>query len=338
MRYIEPFVQNYPLPIDYDEYIPEERLHKAIVFHDITKVNELLQCEPNYIDYTAKAPYRPHHTPLSLACEHGFSEAFYLLLEHGAEIYPSLLFDLIDFSTYNPISYIDSYEIIVQELIRRGASVNYQDPDRYGMNALHCCYQNTTSNVVKQLLEAGADIHATTQSFEKTNIRKNVYQIDRYFIIDADPLMYMTVFMPHIDIFRVLLEHGKGCTRAKDEGTLQPIGANPNRKNVVGLTAFMGIFVSPFFYKHYNSDDKYHELVQLFLDHGADLYMKDDDGNTALDYLCLESNVNVNLRMSTVRYLHEKSYIKIHHPKSMDFLHKSILSGVSAENKQKTSV
>ncbi len=162
------------------------------------------------------------------------------------------------------------------------------------------------------MLGAGADIHATTQGFEETFIRKNVYWIDRYFTIDAEPLMYMTVFMPNIEIFRVLLEQG----------------ANPNRKNVVGLTAFMGIFVSPFFYKCYDTDAKYHELVQLFLDHGAELYIKDNDGNTALDYLCLESKVNVHLRMSTVRYLHGKNYIKLLQPKSMEFLHKSIHSWV----------
>ena len=327
IRYVTPFVKNSPLAIDYDEYIPEERLHKAILFHDIGKVKELLLCEPNYVqggappnpensagrrpyefvDYQAKAPYK-FHTPLSLACEFGFIEAFYLLLEHGVTIYPSVLYDFIYNSMYYDMHDMhdrDSREKIVQELICRGASVNYLDSD--GKNILHQCYEHTTANIVNRLLEAGADIHARINSFGARKVH-NMSMIDRYFTMDACPLMYMTVFMPHIDIFRALFKHG----------------ADPNRKNENGHNAFMGIFASVFLYKRYDTDETYHELVQLFLDHGADLYITDNDGNTVLDYLCLLSHINENTRLSTVRYLHNKEYITIYNPKTMEFIHKSL--------------
>ena len=309
ISYIEPFVKNYPDTIDYDEYIPEERLHKAILFHDINKVKELLLCEPNYIDYQIKNTYQSH-TPLSLACEHGMVEVFYLLLEQGATIYPSLLFDSIDnyrMNYYQIQEGSDKYNsqlIIVEELIKRGASVNYQDSQ--GNSSLHYC---NTAKMIHLLLEGGADINARTQGFGTRKVH-NYYQIDRYFYIDADPLMYMTVFMPKIDVFHALFKYG----------------ADPNRKNENGQTAFMGIFVSTILFKYYNTDETYLELVQLFLDHGADLYIKDNDGYTALDYLCiLSTHINENIRLSTIRYLHSKDYFKLCHHKTMEIILKAII-------------
>ena len=332
ISYIKPFVKNYPDTIDYDEYIPEERLHKAIIFHDINKVKELLLCEPdaytsfsasspdatvlrtvasgsNYIDYSAKKTYK-YHTPLSLACEHGYTDIFYLLLDQGANIYPSLLFDLIynyQMNYYNIQEESDIYNsqvIIVEELIKRGASVNYQDSQ--GNSSLHNC---NTAKMIHLLLEGGADINARTESYGTRKVH-NIYQIDRYFYIDADPLMYMTIYMPKIDVFRELFKYG----------------ADPNRKNENGHTAFMGIFVSTFLYKYYNTDETYHELVQLFLDHGADLYIKDNIGYNALDYLCMMINhINENIRMSTIRYLHSKDYFKLCNHKTMEIILKVII-------------
>jgi len=315
ISYIKPFVKNYPDAIDYDEYIPEERLHKAILFHDINKVKELLLCEPdaytsfsNYIDYQAKKTYK-YHTPLSIACEHGYTDIFYLLLDQGANIYPSLLFDLI--ADYN-INYYkikegsdiyNSQVIIVEELIKRGASVNYQDSQ--GNSSLHNC---NTAKMIHLLLEGGANIHARTKSYGTQKVH-NIYKIDRYFYIDADPLMYITIYMPKIDVFRELFKYG----------------ADPNRKNENGHTAFMGIFVSTFLYKYYNTDETYHELVQLFLDRGADLYIKDNIGYNALDYLCMMNHINENIRMSTIRYLHSKDYFKLCHHKTMEIILKVII-------------
>ena len=312
ISYIEPFVKNYPDAIDYDEYIPEERLHKAIIFHDINKVKELLLCEgfakPNYIDYSAKKTYQSH-TPLSLACEHGLVEVFYLLLEHGANIYPSLLFDSMDnyrmnyYQIQEGSDIYNSQVIIVEELIKRGASVNYQDSQ--GNSSLHNC---NTAKMMHLLLEGGADINARTQGYGARKIH-NYYMIDRYFLIDADPLMYMTAFMPKIDVFRALFKYG----------------ADPNRKNENGHTAFMGIFVSTFLFKYYDTDEKYHELVQLFLDNGADLYIKDNDDYNALDYLCMLRNVNKKKQLSTIRYLHNKKQFILYHPSTLEVIQKAIV-------------
>ena len=309
ISYIKPFVNNYPDTIDYDEYIPEERLHKAILFHDINKVKELLLCEPNYIDYQIKNPYK-FHTPLFLACEHGYTDIFYLLLDYGVEIYPSVLFDLIDnykMNYYNIQEGSDIYNsqvIIVDELIERGASVNYQDSR--GNSSLHNC---NTVKMIHLLLEGGADINARTEGYGIKKVH-NYFRINHYFCIDADPLMYMTINMPRIDVFRALFKYG----------------ADPNRKNESGHTAFMGIFVSTFLYKNYNTDETYHELVQLFLDHGADLYIKDNIGYNALDYLCVMINhINANIRLSTIRYLHSKDYFKLCHHKTMEIILKAII-------------
>ena len=315
ISYIEPFVKNYTDAIDYDEYIPEERLHKAIIFNDINKVKELLLRKPNFIDYSAKKTYQSH-TPLSLACEHGMVEVFYLLLEQGATIYPSLLFDSIDnykmnyYKIQEGSDIYNSQVIIVDELIKRGASVNYQDSR--GTSSLHNC---NTVKMVHLLLEGGADINARTEGCginartEGCGIKvHNYFRINHYFCIDADPLMYMTLNMPRIDVFRELFKYG----------------ADPNRKNESGHTAFMGIFVSTFLFAHYDTDEKYNELVQLFLDNGADLYIKDNDDYSALDYLCILSNYNKTKQLSTIRYLHNKEKFKLYRPSTMEAIQKAI--------------
>ena len=307
ISYIEPFVKNYTDAIDYDEYIPEERLHKAIIFNDINKVKELLLRKPNFIDYSAKKTYQSH-TPLSLACEHCMVEVFYLLLEHGATIYPSLLFDSIDnykmnyYKIQEGSDIYNSQVIIVDELIKRGASINYQDSR--GNSSLHIC---NTAAMINVLLEGGADINART---EGNGIKKvhNYFHIHHYFCIDADPLMYMTVNMPRIDVFRALFKYG----------------ADPNRKNENGHTAFMGIFVSNFLFTHYDTDEKYHELVQLFLDNGADLFIKDNDDYSALDYLCMLSNYNKKKQLSTIRYLHNKIQFTLYRPSTLEAILKSM--------------
>ena len=314
ISYIEPFVKNYPDAIDYDEYIPEERLHKAIIFNDINKVKEMLLCKPNYIDYIAKNHHKSH-TPLFIAGAHGMVEIFYLLLEHGATIYPSLLCDLIDDykMNYNIQEESDKYNSrvkIIEELIERRASINYQDSQ--GTSSLHNCI---TSKMVHLFLEGGADINARTKGYGELKV-KNYYRINHYFCIDSDPLMYMTVNMPKIDVFRTLFKYG----------------ANPNNKNENGHTAFMGIFVSTFLFDHYHTDETYHELVQLFLDNGADLYIKDNDGYNALDYLCvIPTCMNEKRRSSTIRYLYNKEQIKLCHHKTMEILQKVII-GVSSIN------
>jgi ankyrin repeat protein len=307
ISYIEPFVKNYPDAIGYDEYIPEERLHKAIIFNDINKVKELLLCKPNFIDYQIKNQYQSH-TPLSIAGEHGMVEIFYLLLEHGATIYPSLLCDLMDDYkiNYNIQEGSDKYnskEKIIEELIERRASINYQDS--LGTSSLHNCI---TAKMVHLLLEGGADINARTKGYGERKVH-NYFRINHYFCIDADPLMYMTVNMPIIDVFRTLFKYG----------------ANPNSKNECGHTAFMGIFVSTFLFGHYNTDETYHELIQLFLDNGADLYITDNDGYNVLDYLCVISTcINEKIRLSTIRYLYSKAQIKMCHHKTMEILQKAM--------------
>lgn len=309
ISYTEPFVKNCPITIDYDEYIPEERLHKAILFRDINKVTELLLCEPNYIDYIVNAPYKSH-TPLFIAGEKGFTDAFYLLLDSGATIYPSLLFDLIREYNFNhnkiqeESELYNSHIIIVQELIRRGTSINYKDSQ--GLSSLH---YGMTSKVINKLLEGGADINARTESFGGKTLN-HLYHIDKYFSIDADSLMYMTVYMPNIDVFRALFKYG----------------ADPNRKNENGHNAFMGIFVSSFLFIHYDTDEKYIELVKLFLDNGADLYIRDNNGHNVLDYLCIyPTHLTENIRFRTVKYLHSRDYLKLCNPKTMEFLRKAII-------------
>jgi len=308
ISYIEPFVKNYPDAIDYDEYIPEERLHKAIIFNDINKVKELLLRKPNFIDYQIKNQYQLH-TPLSIAGEHGMVEIFYLLLEHGATIYPSLLCDLMDDYKMNYYKIQEGSDIynsqvkIIEELIERGASINYQDS--HGNSSLHNCI---TAKMVHLLLEGGADINARTEGYGIKKVH-NYFRINHYFCIDADPLMYMTVNMPRIDVFRALFKYG----------------ADPNRKNESGHTAFMGIFVSTFLFTHYDTNEKYHELVQLFLDNGADLFIKDNDDYSALDYLCMLSNYNKKKQLSTIRYLHNKKQITLYRPSTLEAIQNAIV-------------
>ena len=106
---------------DYDEYMADEKIHKAIQFSDISNLRLFIITHNKYINNRIKTEngedrrthwwirspvqaltqghksldYGVMFTPLLLACRNGSMEMVDLLLENGAEPDPSLLVDLL---------------------------------------------------------------------------------------------------------------------------------------------------------------------------------------------------------------------------------------------------
>lgn len=257
-------------------------------------MREFLEREPNYINHIIELPKSKPISPLKLACVNGFLEEFDLLLSHGVKIPQDFLLKFITIIGYENLGRLESYKIITKKLIENGADVNYICyQDNGNVTVLHNCYTSIGSKMIRIFLEAGADVNISNKYYIDLYNPNNFNNIWR----DADVLTHITQYMPEIDVFRALFEYG----------------ADPNRQNIYGCTAFMGIFVTnAVWYNYSNKIHEYFDIIQMFLDHGADLFLKDKNNMSALDYLCCYDRIPSKLRVVIVRFLNEKVGLKIH--------------------------
>lgn len=295
---IKPVLDVYPEAIKYDEYPPEERLHKAIFFRHIHKVRQFLENDKTFIDHAIKLPRRSPVTPLKIACVNGFLDEFEVLLEHGVHIPRDFLLDFIIRIGYENLDRLHIYKTITKKLIDNGANVNYHDlskNDSGNTTVLHNCYTPIGSKMIRMFLEAGADVNIRNQYPGHTYYRpfnpENIW-------CDADPLTHLTRYLPDIDVFRALFEYG----------------VDPNRQNKHGCTALMGLFNTECMFTN-----KIIDILQLFLDNGADLFLKNNSNMSALDHLCYCETIDNRLRVSIMNYLNKKLGLKIRMSKTPKF-------------------
>ena len=163
----------------------------------------------------------------------------------------------------------------VQTLIKFGANVNAR---QYGLTALmRAAYNNTNPEVVKFLIDAGADVNArvdNAQARGKTALMLSTYSsnpqvvkvlIDAGSDINAQDSIGMTALM-----HAVTVEAAAEVTKL-----LINAGADVNLKDENGDTAL--IYASRALGA--NSD-----VIDLLLGAGADVNARDKNGNTALMY------------------------------------------------------
>lgn len=293
-------------------------LHIAILLEDKPKIKEILDKNPEFVNKILTPIKYMDVSPLYVAVWNELYDVFMILLERGADVNDyEVICTIISYITDMKIKMFDiliehSLDIKKIEEIQKNSDRNI---------ILYNCYNKNAEKIIYKLLEKGADINI--RSYYRENIP--LYRYEHFLTSDADALMYMTAYMPHNEVFRALFKYG----------------ADPNKKSKHGITSFMGLFISLFSYKKFKkieSSDEYDiteflELIQLFLDNGADINIKDNFGNTVLNYLVNNCSIEINnnVKKQIIKFLYEKTNFIVLDAKTNNFI-------LDALNVHKTSL
>src|SRR5579863_7026868 len=145
----------------------------------------------------------------------------------------------------------------VQQLLRDGAKVNQRD--RNGKTAIHYAAQSKNVVVVQTLIQAGADVNATSAG----NVTPLMLSVDMAF---GQPDISLALIKAGADV-NAADEDGNtaliiAATESSDEvfQTLLEKGANVNARGLNGGTAL-----------HYAAMNAFSDRARLLLAHGADV-------------------------------------------------------------------
>jgi ankyrin repeat protein len=259
------------------DFEPEIQLHIATLFGNIPKMREILDRDKSCINSNiTRWNWNTNITPLYVTCENGLYDELLVLLEYGADIHhPEHNYLLLILRHATHKKSID----IFRHLIKLGLDVNKKlDNDE---TLLHNCFDNLVENMdefIDVLIENGADIHAKSLSKNPEFLRyENAFQYG------AEPLHHIS----------------KICCRKKVFETFFKHGADPNIPNNYGITPFMVLFN----YSLCLSTKDAYEIIQLFIDNGADIYQEDERGVSAIDIICNGYYITDKLRVKIIQYL-----------------------------------
>lgn len=285
-----------------------EQLHFAVLFQDTQKIKELLVEDASLINsvitqiYGNNDKYKFIITPITITIQNGFYDEFLTLIEYGEKINP----DYLDFSVYKP-RFNENHIKILKKLIELGIPVN-ELTDNMGGGILHSCcdfeigkYRN---EIITILLENGADIHAKTKEIDI----QNVYGFNRYAVLSrsgVEPLQHFTETITNIEVYKTLIKYE----------------ADINLQNSYGINAFMGLCNSTFF-RYCDNPENLYEVVKLFIDNGADIFLKDKFNNTAFDILCENENIGNKQKKKIIQLFQEHAKILFLNPKTNEFIYK----------------
>lgn len=284
---------------DYSEYSPDELFHKAVLFRDITKMKEMLSLDSTIVNHGIPYTWLNTNellTPLYIACHNNLYEEFELLIEHGADIKePTLLIRII----YMCNKVTPDFIKIVQRLVDLGANLHDKNDsfgNCYDDSVLHNCYKS--AELMEMFLKTGLDVHCRT-----TNRVYEVIRNETMILNDSEPLQYITLFTNDISIYKLLFEYG----------------ADPNIQNSHGMNAFMSICSS--YILSLTSDENRRALIQLFLDNGANIYLKNKYGKTVFDIICQNNQFNDKTKAKIIKLIHEKKKLFILQPKTNEYIY-----------------
>ena len=284
--------------IDYSEYKKPEVFHKAILFRDTVKMKELLSANKYLSNWTV--PYEWLNTsqlltPLYLACHNDLYEEFEILIHNGADVKePKLLLRL--FQMCHNITPI--FIKIIKQLVELGANIHDIDDDNcWGENVLHKCYKS--AELMEMFLKAGVNVHGRTK-----DIKYNIYKKETMIAIDAEPLQYVSMMSTDLSVYKLLFEYG----------------ADPNVQNSYGTNAFMGVCYS-WFLGYFKKGEEC-DIIKLFLDNGANIYLKDNDGKTVFDYIYANYQLTDAKKAKIIKIIYEKEKFIILEPKTNEFVYR----------------
>ena len=343
--------------IDYSEYNQPEIFHKAILFRDTVKMKELLDPDAN-VRRTAALGTHPSGatltdrrsaseacnngaqassacrglgsvvgddavnvveassvnkslanwtiqykwlntlellTPLYLACNNELYEEFEILIHNGADVKePGLLLRLIHMChKITPI-----FIKIIKQLVELGSNIHdINDINCWGENILHKC--NKSAELMEMFLKAGVNVHGRTK-----DIKYNIYKKETMIAIDAEPLQYVSMMSTDLSVYKLLFEYG----------------ADPNVQNSYGTNAFMGVCYS-WFLGYFKKGEEC-DIIKLFLDNGANIYLKDNDGKTVFDYIYANYQLTDAKKAKIIKLIYEKEKFIILEPKTNEFVYR----------------
>ena len=294
--------------IDYNEYDQYELLQIATLFRDKDKMKELIAEQPASLHTICRGEWYPSNeilfSPIFVAANNGFYDEFQLLVEAIGDKIDSM--EIMRIITYIIVS---SWDIkkkrgkvdIAKSIVKLFPQILI-DGDKNkdsGSHILHKCYLN--AELLEMFLELGLDIHCKTDIVRGEGMTRN--RMRRQILSDAEPLLYFTDCTADITFYKLLFARG----------------ADPNLQNCFGVTAFMGICHS----EHLMRKDIpiIKELVQLFLDNGANVYMRDNDGNNAIDYIMNNHWSTSEEKAAIVRTIYEKEKFVILEPRTNEFVY-----------------
>jgi len=168
-------------------------------------------------------------------------------------------------------------EILVKNLVRKGADVNYIDKDDNRPLLIACEYE--CYNIVKYLVKHGADVN-----------QKDIHNFT--------PLYYVYL-NKNSKMIKYLIEHGADINQNfKNGNTVLTFACENNDENFIKYLIEHGIDV--------NKKDSYDDtpliiackknnekIVRLLVEHGANINQKDKYGNTPLYFACKKENINI---------------------------------------------
>jgi ankyrin repeat protein len=165
----------------------------------------------------------------------------------------------------------------VQTLLQQGASPNARNSDGNTLTALMVASENGCTEIVKQLLTAGAEVNAKAEHV--SSVYANVLQ--------GITALSSAAASENATVVRILLEHRADVHARTDNGATVMLYASSNEIAQIFLDHGLDI----------NAHDKHgytlliwsaewegvhRPSVQYLLEHGADPNAKTDDGTTAL--------------------------------------------------------
>jgi len=292
--------------IDYSEYDRYELLQIAVLFRDKEKMKELIAEQPALIHTICRTEWYPHNktlfTPIFVAAYNGFYDEYQLLVEaignnmEHLEIRRIITHILTSWKyskNEGKVAILKSVvDLFPQIIIESGKN-------DIGEYIIHEC--NSDAKFLEMFLEIGLDIHCKT---DLSYGERAIGNITKRLLSDAEPLLYFTAFTADITIYKLLFAQG----------------ADPDLKNCNGVTAFMGL-CRLLLIRHDDNLQKKKDLIQLFLDNGANVYTRDNDGKTAIDYMMHNDILNSVQKATIVKMIYEKEKFVILEPKANEFVY-----------------
>ena len=247
--------------------------------------------------------------PLQFAIYRGDASIVELLLEAGANVSPTG-------SGTKPI-HIASHRgslKITSILLSAGASID--STDIYGFEPIHLAsmYEDRSAQIAL-FVSAGANLEALNPlapSWQTSPLQlacltgqlANVYALlDLGVIKDTgrhllDAPLGIAIRQRHVDILRALLEQGADPNYASKSKAKSLFVTQSLRLGGPGMTP-LSLLVKHFGDMQRNTAHD-QAMLDLLLEHGADIKSKDDEGNQVLHYLCnSQSSVNLDFRNNT---------------------------------------
>ncbi|GMB07454.1 ankyrin repeat domain-containing protein [Thermolongibacillus altinsuensis] len=237
----------------------QQEFIQAIKKGDIEAVRSYIKQEKD-VNFKTK-----NGTPLDVAMNHEQQEAAIELLKAGAKSaympLPPLTFAVLSVLPQGNEQNVE----IAKALISKK---NVKEKDAQGNTPLHYASEKGLRELVRLLVENGADVNATNK--------------------EGDTPLIVAAQSGQVEIVKFLHEHGADIHHANHEGETALLKATEgNHKTIVQYLLKMKADIN----EKTNSGKTplmiaaeygYDSLVSLLLNHGADVHVKDQTGNTAL--------------------------------------------------------